>query len=181
MINYRKKVFCLLQEFSYLIFSVRRKGLIATAETVVLDDFEPVVKPIVAYGLQLLKSGIIPEHFRMFLELKKIDYWKNIDMTVEDLKLIQLSIESLLYVQLSDIAEYRSFTYTVFELEGSLEDRLLFSQILNTFQKAEEEKRDISKQELKEYIRKISINPVKPRLSKKEIDQIMSENFDLDV
>lgn len=175
MVTYQERVLQLLQEFSFLIFLIRRKGLLSVTQTAYLEDFDPVAKPIVRYGMQLLESGMAPEDLKMFLELKKIESLKNHAMTADDLKLIHISIQSLFFIQSGDLEGYGAFTWRIFDFEGNLKDRQPFLELLNFLQKIEKKKENISKQDLNKKIQKIKEESTEPRLSIEEIDKMILE------
>ncbi|WLR51928.1 hypothetical protein LC040_03175 [Bacillus tianshenii] len=156
-----------------MIHCTRQIGLLNVSKTYDFNDFEVNVKEVVQEGFVLIVDGREPSKVSMFLELRKMELIKNPSLTADDLKLNQLCIESIPYVQSGDIEEFQALANFFLEVEGNPEHKQLLSKLFYLLQKAEVEKREMNKQEFKRLVEEIDKEPIMPRLSEQEIEQIL--------
>lgn len=174
MESYNKKVFDLLLHTSYLIYCVRKQGAVAIAREDYVTDVEPVVRSIMYDGLKFFSEGMMSERVSMLLRLKKVEYYKNSLLTVEDLKLIEIAVECIPYIQQADFEEFRGFCVSIFQYEAVTEQNHLFMETLSFLISLSEQEGVISKHELNDYVHKATIKTPKRELSREEIDQLLS-------
>lgn len=170
MESYAYRMLQIFQEFAYLIHCTRRKGLYEVSKIYDFNDFDPAVKLIVKQGFNLISDGRDPNKVRILLELRKIELLKNNSLTDEDLKLNQICIECIQYVQSGEIEEFRGLANFFFEVDGNSDHKQYISELLYLLQKAEKENQHISKEGFIKMVSQIEEESIKSRFSNEEIE-----------
>jgi len=101
-------------ESSYILMLCRYKGALFASDLVETHRFESLLHPIVQSHAFFLRNGKAPERFPMVLGLQKLAYLKDDSLTLEDLQLTHIAMESLPFLIASDYEDLRTYAYSIF-------------------------------------------------------------------
>ncbi|EOR21572.1 hypothetical protein KGR20_16675 [Cytobacillus oceanisediminis] len=171
MLTYQIRLESLYTKMAYILYKSRQVGR-SNLDDEVESYTDLKLVPVMQYGNEMLKEGLIEEDLEYIFSLRKIEYSKNPIYSGDDLKLISICFKYFILIAQGDYMEFSDFSRLILRYENVENKHSSLVQSINSLEDAEEKKVPIS---YEEYLNQVEErkNSKKLLLSKEDVDRLL--------